>query len=58
MIAPIYRHIQDENRRLRKLNTEMLAVLKAIVNGWHDEYDLDAALGRARIIIAKAELEL
>jgi hypothetical protein len=54
-MLPIFAHLQNENRRLRALNAEMLAALRAVVNDWHDELGLHCALKIARAIIAKAE---
>ena len=52
-MIPIFDHVQDENRRLRQINTELLAALQEIA--FHGGPAADCA--RAAIARAKDTME-
>jgi len=58
MILPIFDHLQEENRRLREVKAELLAVLKTMVEHFQvggGKAPIGKMLDNARAIIAKAE---
>ena len=54
MSLPIFKHLQDENRRLRVLNTEMLQTLRAIIGELEGRFE-NPVLDLARRTVSKAE---
>jgi hypothetical protein len=55
MPLPIIPHLQTENRKLRKLNAEMLVALRdavTLAGVWDDNHPIKQ---RIRAVIAKAE---
>ena len=57
MILPVYRHLQDENRRLRKLNAEMLKALVELIEVAEGFSWTGRAVAQARVAVTKAEKE-
>ena len=55
MILPIYEHLQQENRRLREINAEMLAALKRLCDPETEARGKDWLI--ANEVIRKAEIE-
>jgi hypothetical protein len=56
MPLPIFKHMQEENRQLRKLNAEMLAALKSVLPLAEYAFKPEhATLHQVRAVIAKAE---
>jgi len=53
MILPIYRHLQEENRRLRSLNAEMLTVIQDLIEVADGFSWTGRAVAAARVIVAK-----
>ena len=54
MSLPIFAHLQEENRRLRVLNTEMLQTLRAIIGELEGRFE-NPVLDLARRTVSKAE---
>jgi len=54
MILPIYRHLQEENRRLRKINAEMLTALEELIEVADGFSWTGRAVAQARAVIAEA----